>query len=52
MADPRADLSFCEVLDCSGVPVDGLVCSLDASLAVAVSDWTFFANDFGWDVRA
>ena len=26
--------------------------SLNATVGVAVSDWTFFVHDFGWDVRA
>ena len=48
----RTGLSFCEVLDCANLSLDGLVCSLDASVEVAVSDKTFFADNFGWDVRA
>ena len=25
---------------------------LNGAVGVAVSDWTFFVHDFGWDVRA
>ena len=46
------NLSFSAVLDCTNLPLDGLVHSLNATVGVAVSDWTFFVHDFGWDVRA
>ena len=49
-ADRRTNLSFCEVLDCANLPLDGLNCWLNA--AVAVSDWTLFVHDFGWDLGA
>ena len=29
-----------------------MVRSLNATVGVAVSDWTFFLHDFGWDVPA
>ena len=29
-----------------------MVRSLKATVGVAVSDWTIFLHDFGWDVRA
>ena len=48
----RTDLSSSEDLDCTDLSLDGLVCSLSAAVCVAVSDWTFFAHDFGGDVRA
>ena len=31
--------------------LDGLVCSLNAAVGVAVFDWAFSAHDFSWDVR-
>ena len=36
----------------SVVLLDRLDDSFDATVCVAVSDWTFFVHDFGWDVRA
>ena len=36
----------------SVVLLDRLDDSFNATVCVAVSDWTFFAHDFGWDVRA
>ena len=47
----RTNLSFSVVLDCTNLSLDGLVRSLNATACVAVSDWTFFVHDFGWDVR-
>ena len=46
--DCRTDLSFCEVLGCTDPSLDCLAGSLDASVEVAVSDWTLFVDNFGW----
>ena len=40
------------VIDCTNLSLDGLVRSLNATVGVAVSSWTFFVHDSGWDVRA
>ena len=40
------------VLDGTDLSLDGLVCSLNASVGVTVSNWPFFEHDFGCDVRA
>ena len=50
-SDGRTDLSFSEVLDRTDLSLDGLVCSLDAVVGVAVTDWPLFVHDFSWDVR-
>ena len=39
-------------LDCPNLPLDGLNCWLNAAVGVAVSHWTLFVHDFGWDVGA
>ena len=39
-------------IDCTDLSSDGLIRSLNATVGVAVSVWTFFVHDFGWDVRA
>ena len=37
----RTNLSFSVVLDCANLLLEGLVPSLNATVGVAVSDWTF-----------
>ena len=48
----RTNLSFGVVLDCTNLSLDGLVRSLNATVGVAVSGWTFFVHGFGRDVGA
>ena len=48
MAGRRTALSFCEFLDCPNLPLDGFA----ASVGVAVSEWTFFVDEFSGDVPA
>ena len=40
------NLSFCDVLDCAKLSLDGFDCSLDAAVGVAVSDWALFVHVF------